>query len=350
MEWVTNLSLDIFKSARFKLTAMYTVTMMVIIVAFSVTIFQITSRNIRVRPAPKIVEEIGSIQTIGGPITLRKLVPVSREQEHEIRKDIIQNLKAGLIIVDLWLLGIVSVLGYILAGLTLRPIKRAYMKEKRFVQNISHDLKTPLAIMRAELEVELLSAKENTRGMYQSLLEEANAMTKLVDELFFLSQMDSRIKTHQGEAEILPILENRMAFYATQAEQQGIILIASFEAGRVGLEEGLVKRVLDNILSNAFRYTKEGEITVSGKKKGVFYEVTIRDTGVGISKKDTPHIFERFYKGDASRTKRDSSGLGLAIVEEIMKTYKGKVHIYSIEGKGTTVTLCFPVVVNVDTT
>ncbi len=339
--WVTNLSRDIFRNARLRLTAIYVFTMMTLIIIFSVSIFQITARNIRVKPIPKQTLELRAVD--GQVVGFRRIEPLTRQQEKEIRKDIIQNMQAGLVIIDLILFVLISFLGYLLAGITLKPIKAAYTSQKRFVQNISHDLKTPLAVMRSELEVEMLNPDHRERESYKSLLEEVKTMSKLVDELFFLSQMDTRRHVSAPTAtDIALVLENRAQFYSRQIEQKGIDFSHSVEQGIVFMEKSLVERVLNNILSNALRYTEQGQIHLTGRRKGALYEVIVADTGVGIAPREIPYIFERFYKGDASRTKRDSSGLGLSIVEEIMRLYKGKVTLTSNQGKGTTVTLCFP--------
>ena len=336
---------NIFFTARVKLTLIYVCTTMLVILFFSVGLFEITSRNIRIGrpPRPQISN---TIILENKEIEISERAPFPRRDpivEQEIRKELIQDIKENIIVIDLILLCITTLVGYMLSGITLRPIRESYDRQKKFIADASHDLRTPLAIMHSEMEVALMDKKSDHVDVIKSNLEEVEHMTKLVDNLFFLAKMDQGEKTPFESIDVGELLSKVVHTMTPLVHKKGLNIIHTIEPGTV-LGNGMqLERVFRNIITNALQYTNVGNITISGKHSASSYVVTVADTGVGILQKDLPHVFDRFYKGDNSRTDSARSGLGLSIAREIVQVHHGHIEVTSTVEKGTEVIIRLPI-------
>lgn len=227
----------------------------------------------------------------------------------------------------------------------LSRLEASFGRIERFSADIAHELRTPLHILRGEAEMALIKSttKEEYRACIESAMEEYHRLSRLVESLLFLSRAE------QPEAisnrTILDLDQEIQAvsdFYQSMAAENQV----SFEVhgeGHVFAESNLLRRAISNIITNALRYTPSGgRVSVEGRELGDHsVEISVTDTGMGISSDQLPHVFERFYRGDKARS-RVGTGLGLAIVKSIMKLHGGSVSIRSESNRGTTVTLKFP--------
>ena len=234
---------------------------------------------------------------------------------------------------------------------TLLEEKMAHEEEqKELISNISHDLKTPLTAIKGYAEglLEGVAATPEKQEKYvRTIYQKANEMTTLVDELSMYTKIDSgtvpynflNLNLHEylsDSVEDLKMdleLQNMDLAYFPDADQ-GVEVIADPEQ---------LARVLGNIITNAVKYRdpeKKGLICIRTKDAGAYVRVEIEDNGKGISQKDLPNIFDRFYRTDASRNSRTGgSGLGLAIVKKIVEDHGGRIWAESTEGTGTTMIL-----------
>lgn len=343
MGWGTDVTRRLFFSTRITLTLMYVVTTMVVIVVFSIGLFQFTTHNIRIARPPKPEIDITIRDMKQQPLLVLGEGEFPRpifnrsDVEKEIRKQMVQEIKENIIILDVLLLFIVSVCGYILSGFALRPIEKSYTIQKKFIADASHDLRTPLAIMQSEIEVALLDKKGDHTPVLASSLEEVGHMTKLVDNLFLLAKLDQGEVLHKEPIQIDQLISKIVDSYATMFKEKGIIVAINASPFTVKGDAHKIERALRNIVHNAYMYTDSGTITISGTIQNTKYRVSIKDTGIGIKKSNISYVFDRFYKGDHSRTHTTSSGLGLSITREIIRAHGGDVQIYSQEGVGTEV-------------
>jgi signal transduction histidine kinase len=203
--------------------------------------------------------------------------------------------------------------------------------------------------MKNELEVAAEGghiSSEDAKALIQSNLEEVNHMSSMVDQLLKLSRSES----HQNGFAMAPVKLAEVTSAAVakmqklaQVKHINLSLEATKEEEILGSFSALQEMVL-NLLQNAIDYTPEnGAVKIVIRSSGKFQELTIQDTGIGIEPKDLPHIFERFYKADNTRSLRsNSSGLGLSIVHDIVQKHRGKINVSSTPGKGTLVTVIFP--------
>ncbi len=326
--WVIALRFNPFQQARIKLTASYIIMLAVILCVFSISLYFALAKNLR--------EDLD--------------VELSDEQTHvRVINQTVHHLKTTIIITDLGVLLLISVLSYALAGKTLRPIEEALLAQKQFSADASHEFRTPLSIMKNELEVAAASghiSSEDAKVLIQSNLEEVNHMSSMVDQLLKLSRSESHqngfAMTQVKLAEVTKEAVAKMQKLA-QIKHINLKVEAVKEDEILGSVDALQEMVL-NLLQNAIDYTPEnGSVKIVIKSSGKFQELTIQDTGIGIEPKDLSHIFERFYKADNTRSLRsNSSGLGLSIVHDIVQKHRGKIHVSSTPGKGTLVTVTFP--------
>ncbi|HMA68636.1 MAG TPA: HAMP domain-containing sensor histidine kinase [Candidatus Mcinerneyibacterium sp.] len=213
-------------------------------------------------------------------------------------------------------------------------------RRKNFLNNVSHDIKTPLTILKGLIEGMkdgvIKKEKKNFRSIYEELIyiEEILEKIKLLDS-------DLREENKKEWINLKKI------FIEYKKKYSGLmnIFVNLEEERKILFNRKKFKTILDNIFSNSYKHNlKEKKICrVKVDKEDSFFIIKFKDNGMGIEKKDIPYIFERFYKGDNSRRNRDSSGLGLTIVKEIVNEYNGVLKIQSEVKKYTEVTIKFPV-------
>ncbi len=229
----------------------------------------------------------------------------------------------------------------------IERLDRSFADMQRFTADAAHELRTPLAIMRNEAEIALRAGRSTDEyaRVLGDLLEEMNRMSQITEQLLFLSRQDAKLHVpateevdiHQLVAEVVSNME-------LVAQEKGVRLILSENPTcRVTTDPSQVRRVLYNLLDNALKYTpSEGQVTVSAKLDFNHWVATITDTGIGIPPEHLPHVFDRFYRVDASRAIDDGSGLGLAICQSIMTGLVGTITLDSGVGVGTRVVVQLP--------
>jgi signal transduction histidine kinase len=223
----------------------------------------------------------------------------------------------------------------------LNRLESAYEQASRFSADASHELRTPLTIMRGELE-SVAGEKNLSDALHDrigSVLEETERLSRIVESLFAISRLDA------GEAKIQHIQFDLTALVRSTADQMSLLAeekkitvqIAAEAKVPVEGDPSRIKQVIVNLLDNAIKYTpKEGNIIlkISAAQRKAILEVC--DNGIGIPIASLPHVFERFYRADKTRSRETmGAGLGLAIVRSICLAHGGHVDIQSIEGKGT---------------
>jgi two-component system, OmpR family, sensor histidine kinase CiaH len=261
-------------------------------------------------------------------------------------KTVRKELKETMLIVNGILLALAGIMGYLLAGITLEPLKKSYEKEQQFLSNVSHELRTPLTILRTSLEnLKTKTGILHTKEIEESI-EEVDRMHNLMQNLLTLSRGESHA-LEQKKISLNQLAKNtteRMRIFAKKHHQK-IILKENSEEMMVEGNEPALEQALTNVIENAIVYnSRQGTVHIGITKKNNRVQVTITDTGIGMSKEDATRSTERFYRAEKSRNRaQGGSGIGLALVNEIVKAHRGNLKIHSEPGKGTTVTLSFPV-------
>ncbi|MDA1013779.1 MAG: heavy metal sensor histidine kinase [Planctomycetota bacterium] len=227
-------------------------------------------------------------------------------------------------------------------------LEQSFAEVRRFTADASHELRTPISVIRAEVEVAMHQPPdaEEFQTLAGSILEECEHLTKLTNQLLTLSREDAGLVLLESE----PVDLARLVADATQmmrplaeAKEQTLTLDRRTAAVVTGDADRL-REVLYNLLDNAIKYTpSEGRIEVTVTDQSGMIAVAVRDTGIGIDADHLPRVFDRFYRVDKSRSREaGGTGLGLSIVQSIVAAHGGRVDIASTPGDGTTCTVLLP--------
>lgn len=241
-----------------------------------------------------------------------------------------------------------ALFGYLVARLALKPTRGALAAQKQFIGNVAHELRTPLAIIKANNEVLLLEGKIDTsaRATLVSNVEELDRISEIINNLLSLNALVQPEQTSFISVDTGVIVRRVVDKLSRLARKNTIRIRVRIAAGAsVWGNATAIEQIVTNILKNAIQHTVNGEIIITvGFDVNGALEISIRDTGMGIRREDLFRIFEPFYRGDRSRTRAGGtgSGLGLAIVSELVKLHQGRVAVKSAPGRGTTVTVTLP--------
>ncbi|MDO8586371.1 MAG: heavy metal sensor histidine kinase [Armatimonadota bacterium] len=227
-------------------------------------------------------------------------------------------------------------------------LEGAYRQVKRFTADASHELRTPLTIMKGEIEVALRKARspEAQEQVLRSALEEINHMSKIVDRLLTLARIDSgEAVLEMATVDLDETLRAACRQYEPLARARGCeLVVRSASQSTVRGDKQRLMELVGNLLDNSIKYSPTGgsiEVTLSPRNHG--FVISVTDMGVGIASKDLPRVFERFYRGQNSRTRHvQGSGLGLSICKWIAETHGGRIEVRSQIGKGSTFAVWLP--------
>jgi len=226
-------------------------------------------------------------------------------------------------------------------------LDEAFTSQRQFMEDISHELKTPLSVLKGELEVTLnkIRSTQEYETILHSSLEEVNHLAGMVENLLTLARFDAKTTTLQA----VPLDLNLLIKDVVEAIQvlaiQKNITLQSNSAHTVDVlaDKNQLKRLLLNILDNAIKYTQPGgKITVDLRQQKNSADIDITDTGIGIPEGELPHIFNRFYRVDKSRSSF-GFGLGLSIAQSIAMAHGGKIYARANVPQGTVFTISLPI-------
>lgn len=231
----------------------------------------------------------------------------------------------------------------------LVKLEESFLSERKFIQDISHELKTPLTILKGELEVALKRARspEEYELTLESGLEEVDRISKIVDDLLILAKLDNKdLPLKPARLDLGLFIKEILDDVDVLAQQKDIKVNYLQEPGiLLDADPAYLRRLLLNILDNAFKYTPAGgKVNLRLGKEDGFAQIKIADTGVGIPEEELSHIFDRFYRARKTHAS-PGFGLGLAIAESIVAMHKGKIGVQSKLNQGTAFTIYLPLAV-----
>ena len=239
---------------------------------------------------------------------------------------------------------------YFITGFAMRHIRAASEKQRRFIATASHELRTPLAVMKNAKEVALRHPETLTREkaieIMRTNLVEVNRLSETVQFLLAFSHLENRQKhITLARIDIAALLRDSIALLQESAESAGVTVTC--DAPETLCMEGnatTLREVILNLIKNALTYTSSGgSVVASLRETNSHVIIKITDTGIGIPKKDLPHIFEPFYRGDLAEGHGTNigMGLGLAVVREIVRLHRGSIDVQSTVGVGTSISVRF---------
>jgi signal transduction histidine kinase len=332
-----------FRSATFKLTAVYVGIIALISIGFSVGIYQVASHDLQSglrRQTERITNHF--------PIFLDS--PYLRSQGTDLRESR-EHLVGRLIVLNVLVLTGAGFASYALARRTLAPIKAAHERQKRFTADVSHELRTPLTALKMESEVALLdpkASKAELRDIITSNIEETEKLNSLIANLLRLSQLDDADKAQTfNRVSLGQTVQAAIDQLQTVADNQQITLTATIDNRLVVRgDETTLTQLFVILVDNAIKYSPSGsEVAIYAESIDQLARVRIIDHGIGIAKNDLEHAFDRFYRADQARTssKTNGFGLGLSIAKLIADSHNATISLTSRQGKGTTATVLIPV-------
>lgn len=232
----------------------------------------------------------------------------------------------------------------------LEELDQVFQREKQFTSDVSHELRTPISVILAQcgacLEEEDLT--EEQRRQIRLIEKKAKEMASMTAQLLFLSRADQGRQPWNPErlnlSELTQVAVEEQQFLAQEQGRKVQITCQCQPEIYAEVDETLYLRLLENLISNAIYYGKEdGRVEISLESDGKMVQGKVADDGIGIAASDLEHIWERFYRADSSRTGGGRSGLGLSMVQWIIKVHGGEIHADSRPGEGSTFIFEIPV-------
>jgi len=250
----------------------------------------------------------------------------------------------------IFLLFVMAILSLVLFTRLIRQKIQLAKQKTFFVTTVSHEFKTPLAIMKLAgetLAAKRYSSEEEANRFLRMISNEINHLNHLVHKILSFSKIEmGQIQFHQQQLDLIELLENSREVYRIRAESEGVRLIWEMPEQPCWIEgDGdLIRHAVDNVLDNAFKYRGESDlIEVRCSTEGHHITLSIRDEGLGIAKEEQHQIFKSFYRASHAATEGiRGSGLGLAVSRYILQRCQAKLSLVSELGKGSTFTILFP--------
>lgn len=388
------MNLKMFKTIRFKLTAWYSALLILLSLVFIVSINVIITNHFHSEPAiPDFI--LGPKARTVIERRWRNLDEERRDLVQEYRQKDLRKIREISILSFIPLTALSFAGGYIIAGQMLKPIQKlntatreisaknlgkqidhedtgdeiselidnfnkmitrldiSFTAQKEFVENASHELKTPLAIIQTNLETALTDPKISHNSaslLIKTSLNSTDFMNKLIEDLLLLALLENQIR--KTPAAISDIVQNATEYLKPLAGKQKIKLDLKIATAaqnvKMQANHELMQRAFMNVIENAIKYSPKGEtvhINVKTRKNNICLEV--QDHGIGIAHEEENKIFERFYRIDKSRSRKTGgAGLGLAITKKIIHLHNGKIRLKAKKktGKktGTTFVISLP--------
>ena len=323
-----------FTKTKITFTLWYSFVLFIILVAFSIFTYTLETQD---------VTRIVLLRDYGTNVP-KTLTQGEKDQIllqiNEVKKSFIIDL----VLVDDIVLLLGAFISFFLSGIALKPIRESFQRQKEFMADASHELRTPITAIQTAAEVSLRKSKqkEDYKRVVMQTLKETQRMSRMIDELIQLSRADTGIarffKTKINLEDTLSEVTDELT---PLAAKKRISLNQTLEKVIINADSERIKQLAIIILDNAIKYTPNGgriEIKTGKKNRKPYFQVT--DNGIGIPKTEQEKIFYRFYRIDKSRS-QEGAGLGLSIAKWIADLHQAEIQVKSNKGKGSTFKVVF---------
>jgi heavy metal sensor kinase len=233
-------------------------------------------------------------------------------------------------------------------------LEASFQQVRQFTSDASHELRTPLTVLKGETELALRRPRsaDDYRLVLESSLEEVDRMSRIVDELLFLSRADlGEIKMESRPVRLDQIFDDLKRQAEVLGHEQAVHIVAGLsEPVTIAGDDMRLRELLLNLLDNAIKYSpRGGRVEMSLMKQNGAARLSISDHGIGMSREEQAHIFDRFYRTDAARAHtKKGTGLGLAICKWIVDAHHGTIDVDSEPNKGSVFTVTLPLLASSD--
>lgn len=289
-----------------------------------------------------IIEERRTAFNTGATLT-----PISLELKlYDLRNDILYSSFSILVVLAI-------LFGYFAARYALQPTRMNLLYQKRFIGNIAHELRTPLAIIRTDTEVALMdqSLQGDARETMKLTIHELDRISGIINNLVSFDSLMRPGRMRFEPVDVSEVVTDVVARHKQMAHSYGIALAIDAADGVPAYIYGnyiALEQALTNLVKNALNYTPQHDnrnVIVRIDDKAESIAISIIDTGIGIAQKDLYYVFQPYFRGDTSRERSigsGTSGLGLAIVNDIVRAHQGSIIIRSALNRGTTIEITLP--------
>lgn len=284
-----------------------------------------------------------SLIQMGTGNSLLEIVVLSPLQRLEQQ---IKEQRIRFLLIDIAAVILLGIFAWFFTGILLKPIAENQQKQAMFVAAASHELRTPLSVILSAAECCRDAAPERQEGFIRTIYQEGLRVSSLVTDMLTLSQSDShRFPVRKEPTELDTLLMNSYEAFEPLARKKSIRLSLTLPDGALPLcnvDPERISQVIAILLHNAISYTPEqGRVELSLARHKERFAVSVQDNGIGISDADKKRIFDRFYRVEKSRNRKDHFGLGLSIAHEIVKAHGGSIQVTDAEGGGSCFTVVF---------
>lgn len=261
-----------------------------------------------------------------------------------LEKQIIQQ-RIVFIFINLVCISILFIFAYYFTKVLLKPIEKSQKKQAEFIASASHELRTPLAVLLSSLNACRKANQEEQENFFHIMEGEGKRMSNLIQDMLTLANADNRtwkIQCVDTELDTL-ILDTYEAFWpiAKEKNRRLSVSLPDYSVPNCYCDIERIKQVLAILLNNAISYTHEkGEINLQLSMSDKYFEIFVSDNGIGIPDSDKNKIFQRFYRADSSRNKKNHFGLGLCIAAEIIHAHQGSITVSDNPGGGSRFQIC----------
>ncbi len=328
-----------FQSAALKLALWYLAIILAISASFSLVIYGVSRDDL----ARNNDRQVGYFSNFLGP---GETVYYGKLRQNQLSDDL-QHLRNSLVLLNIFVAAVGGAASYALARRTLSPIEDALESQKRFAADASHELRTPLAAMKTEIEVALRDSKISKAEavkLLESNLEEVSKLQGLSEGLLRLASQSEPLNI-ESVASLKLAAEAAQARFAKIAAAKKIKFVQALNDAQAKADQQSLADLVAILIDNAVKYSPaRSTITISSGGNGKQVYARVSDEGPGIAKVDLPHIFDRFYRADASRSKERTNGygLGLALAKKITELHGGHIEVKTTVGKGSAFTIFLP--------
>lgn len=316
-----------FRKLRNKIVGISMLTTTIVIaIAFS-AIYFVASSNVNNRPMPRPNNNMSVIFDNGNSKSFDDEI---FEHIQKDRKEGLQGLLASLIVTGICVEFLVFLLSLYLADQSIKPVKETYNAQKQFIANASHEIKTPLAVIQANLEASEIEGNE----WIDNAMKKAEELSELNNQLLALARVDANANEIQkNEIVLTDFVEELITPLKPQADKKGAKIKLEKKTDKsIVINSAALRQIINILLDNAIKYSaKKIDVSVDA------HEITVRNDGTTIKREDLSHLFERFYQVDKTK---NGVGLGLAIASEVSEKNGWKLTADS-DKKSTSFTLRF---------